>query len=129
MKDPVCGMAVNPDKAAAKAGFANQDFYFCSQGCAAKFREHPEKYLTGEKPQAAAAPASDADYACPRHPEVRQKGPGSSPSCGMALESETLPASHGQTEYTCPMHPEMVRSEPGNCPICGMALRLRNVKL
>lgn len=28
----------------------------------------------------------DAIYTCPMHPEVRQKGPGSCPKCGMALE-------------------------------------------
>lgn len=28
----------------------------------------------------------DATYTCPMHPEVRQKGPGSCPLCGMALE-------------------------------------------
>jgi cation transport ATPase len=31
--------------------------------------------------------ASDLpDYTCPMHPEVRQKGPGTCPKCGMALE-------------------------------------------
>ncbi|MCB1051175.1 MAG: copper-translocating P-type ATPase [Acidobacteria bacterium] len=29
-------------------------------------------------------------YTCPMHPEIRQKGPGSCPKCGMALEPETL---------------------------------------
>lgn len=33
----------------------------------------------------------EAIYICPMHPEVRQKGPGSCPICGMALEPE-LPA-------------------------------------
>ncbi len=28
----------------------------------------------------------DAEYTCPMHPEIRQKGPGSCPICGMALE-------------------------------------------
>ena len=35
-------------------------------------------------------PAAPADleriYTCPMHPEIRQKGPGSCPICGMALE-------------------------------------------
>jgi cation transport ATPase len=29
-------------------------------------------------------------YTCPMHPEVEQKGPGSCPKCGMALEPETV---------------------------------------
>ena len=33
------------------------------------------------------APADpEAEYTCPMHPEIRQKGPGSCPICGMALE-------------------------------------------
>ncbi|MGH9587929.1 MAG: YHS domain-containing protein [Acidobacteriaceae bacterium] len=100
VKDPVCGMTVNPEKAAAKAEFAGEDFYFCSQGCAAKFRENPERYLAADKP--AAAHTLEADYTCPMHPEVRQKGPGSCPKCGMALEPETISAPAAKVEYTCP---------------------------
>ncbi|MBN9617682.1 MAG: copper-translocating P-type ATPase [Acidobacteriales bacterium 59-55] len=127
VKDPVCGMTVNPEKAAAKAEFAGEDFYFCSQGCAAKFRENPERYLAADKPAPAPAHTLDIDYTCPMHPEVLQKGPGSCPKCGMALEPETISAPAAKVEYTCPMHPEIVRSEPGNCPICGMALEPREV--
>ena len=44
---------------------------------------------------AAASPATvshdvNAIYTCPMHPDVRQKGPGSCPICGMALEPETI---------------------------------------
>ena len=28
----------------------------------------------------------NAEYICPMHPEVRQKGPGKCPKCGMFLE-------------------------------------------
>ena len=66
-------------------------------------------------------------YICPMHPEIRQKGPGSCPKCGMALEPLVEPIPTTRTEYTCPMHPEIVRDEPGNCPICGMALEPRTV--
>jgi Heavy metal binding domain len=31
------------------------------------------------------APLSDTTYTCPMHPEVKQKGPGKCPKCGMAL--------------------------------------------
>jgi P-type Cu+ transporter len=65
-------------------------------------------------------------YVCPMCPEVRQVGPGPCPSCGMALEPESLLPTT-KIEYTCPMHPEIVRSEPGSCPICGMALEPRTV--
>ena len=65
---------------------------------------------------------ADAVYTCPMHPEVRQKGPGTCPKCGMALEPVVPPTRQQSVEYTCPMHPQIVRDRPGNCPICGMAL-------
>ena len=63
------------------------------------------------------------------HPEVRQTGPGSCPTCGMGLEPVTPSAPATGTEWTCPMHPEIVRDEPGSCPICGMAPEPRTVSL
>ena len=55
-------------------------------------------------------------------PEVREDEPVPCPVCGMALESEALPALQTGTRYTCPMHPEILEDKPGECPICGMAL-------
>jgi len=38
--------------------------------------------------KAVGAPTAQAKiYTCPMHPEVRQKGPGTCPKCGMALEA------------------------------------------
>jgi P-type Cu+ transporter len=129
--DPVCGMKVDPAKAAATLQHQEIDFYFCSSGCAAKFQADPDKYL---QPKPSAAPSHQVtnverqnEYVCPMHPEVRQKGPGSCPKCGMALEPATITAPVTRTEYTCPMHPQIVRSEPGNCPICGMVLEPREI--
>src|SRR5712664_447276 len=62
------------------------------------------------------------EYTCPMHPEVRQKGHGSCPKCGMALEPMAITPAAMKVEYTCPMHPQIVRDIPGSCPICGMAL-------
>src|SRR5436309_16136043 len=39
--------------------------------------------------------ADDRMYTCPMHPEVRQRGPGSCPICGMALELRTVGAVDG----------------------------------
>lgn len=129
--DPVCGMKVDPAKAAATIEHAGSMFYFCGQSCANKFKISPEQYTKPRStPTAALVPVPDkrddqAVYLCPMHPEVRQTGPGSCPKCGMALEPEVVVDSSSRTEYTCPMHPEIVRDQPGDCPICGMALESR----
>jgi Cu+-exporting ATPase len=126
--DPVCGMKVDPATAATTVDHQGTQFYFCSPGCAAKFRSEPDKYL---KPKQAATlmhqEIPQTDYICPMHPEVHKSGPGSCPRCGMALEPATVAAPLSRTEYTCPMHPQIIRDHPGNCPICGMALEPRDV--
>ncbi len=173
--DPVCGMTVEPAKAAGTATHAGQAYYFCSKHCLAKFEAEPERYVggaaangrpdesshgAGGHEQRGATHASqrdmnhaaerdarrvsgehkkggqagvpvlhrdDVEFTCPMHSEVRQKGPGACPKCGMALEPATVAPPVARTEWTCPMHPEIVRTEPGSCPICGMALEPRTV--
>src|ERR1700682_5672468 len=44
-KDPVCGMTVDPSKAAAKQEFQGNTYYFCSKRCAERFAKEPEKFL------------------------------------------------------------------------------------
>jgi Cu+-exporting ATPase len=126
--DPVCGMKVDPARAAAKVEYNGREFYFCSRGCAENFEREPERYLAGggsAETKAAAEPTA-GQYTCPMHPEIAEPAPGPCTKCGMALEP-TIPAPATRTEYTCPMHPEVVRTEPGACPICGMALEPRVV--
>jgi P-type Cu+ transporter len=83
VRDPVCGMTVDPQKAAGSVAYQGRTYYFCSSGCVAKFQAAPQKYLD-TKPIPPAA--RGVEYTCPMHPEVRQIGPGSCPKCGMALE-------------------------------------------
>ncbi|HEY8280243.1 MAG TPA: heavy metal translocating P-type ATPase, partial [Bdellovibrionota bacterium] len=83
LTDPVCGMKVSAETAKGHASYKEQDFYFCSLGCKAKFERSPESYL--QKKEVPSAEAK-VEYTCPMHPEVRQWGPGSCPICGMALE-------------------------------------------
>jgi Cu+-exporting ATPase len=84
VKDPVCGMTVDPRTARHRAEFEGHPYYFCSAHCREKFEAAPMRYL-GERPEPAAAPPGTI-YTCPMHPEVQQVGPGDCPKCGMALE-------------------------------------------
>lgn len=45
MTDLVCGMAVQPETAAAAWEHAGAVYYFCSVGCMERFRDDPEHYL------------------------------------------------------------------------------------
>jgi Cu+-exporting ATPase len=130
LKDPVCGMQVDPAQAIS-VDYNREKFYFCSQGCAAKFLADPGKYIQKNEvvppKEQLRGDKAKANYTCPMHPEVHKAGPGNCPKCGMALEPTTLEAATSPVEYTCPMHPQIVRHEPGNCPICGMTLEPRDV--
>jgi len=146
MIDPICGISVDPERAAGSYTYNGQTYYFCSLRCLAKFKEDPDKSLkastmghTADSPTQGHAhtqmPPSDTQkvagvaYVCPMDPDVRESKPGPCPKCGMALEPEAPAAPLVKTEYVCPMHPEIVGSEPGFCPICGMALEPRTVTL
>src|ERR1700685_1555852 len=98
-RDPICGMTIDPEKAAAKVEYDGATYYFCSQGCATHFQKAPEKFLRASG-KAGMAPSGDAREAAK---------PGSAPK-------------RNDVRYTCPMHPQIVQIGPGACPICGMAL-------
>jgi P-type Cu+ transporter len=152
VKDPVCGMNVEPGKGPSYE-FQGKTYFFCCPHCLEKFRADPNRYLAppaarpnrarpagpGEHahgpvqiavapaPSTANAAASGSGFTCPMHPEVRQPAQGPCPKCGMALEPVSPAPPAARTEYVCPMHPEIVRDAPGACPICGMALEPKTV--
>src|SRR6266851_2596383 len=110
-RDPVCGMMVVPEKAAAKAEHAGMTYYFCSKNCAERFSREPEKFLV-----APGTPGMDHGPAPGEHTAMRSSG-------AMAPRS----ADEKKVRYTCPMHPQIIRMGPGSCPICGMALEPMDV--
>ena len=87
VKDPVCGMTVDPATSKHRFEHHGETFHFCSAGCRTKFAADPAKYLAKDKAPEPELPAGTI-YTCPMHPEIRQVGPGSCPICGMALEPE-----------------------------------------
>ncbi len=54
VKDPVCGMEIDPKTAAGKSEYQGQTYYFCSAGCKKAFDKDPQKYVK--------APASGAQH-------------------------------------------------------------------
>ena len=84
--DPVCGMTISPDDAVGHVEHKGHMYYFCSESCLEQFRTDPERFVDSERKQPAALMDSEVEYTCPMHPQIRQKGPGTCPICGMALE-------------------------------------------
>jgi Cu+-exporting ATPase len=88
--DPVCGMTISPLDSVGTVEHLGHTYYFCNDSCLERFKANPDEFVGhGADTERAATHASadpDAEYTCPMHPEVRQKGPGSCPICGMALE-------------------------------------------
>ncbi len=91
VKDPVCGMIVNPATAKHRTEHEGETYYFCRAGCREKFMADPERYLAPAGASSEPVPEGTI-YTCPMHPEIRQVGPGSCPICGMALEPELVTA-------------------------------------
>lgn len=90
--DPVCGMKIDPKAAkGGKSHFEGKDYFFCSPKCKTKFDSAPNAYLHKKVPPVIVSNEyKERIYTCPMHPEIRQKGQGSCPLCGMALEPEEM---------------------------------------
>lgn len=43
-KDVICGMQVDPAKAAGSSEYQGATYYFCSLACNRKFDQNPEQY-------------------------------------------------------------------------------------
>jgi P-type Cu+ transporter len=132
--DPVCGMKVDPARAKATAEHRGKTFYFCSVGCAEKFRADPEKYLRTKEPVPAPLVQLDGVNSAPAHPQAaRQVAEKVGFLGGRSLSFDISPASSSGVStpeaphvsspvYVCPMDPEVRQDHPGACPKCGMAL-------
>jgi P-type Cu+ transporter len=137
VKDPVCGMTVDPRTAKHHVEHEGHDYHFCSAGCRAKFVADPGRYAEAGKhmakdpvcgmdvdPHATAHRAEHAGrtyhFCCAgcRSKFLADPGRYIAPEEAGATAA---PLPEG-TIYTCPMHPEIRQVGPGSCPICGMAL-------
>ena len=44
VKDPVCGMMIEPNDAVGESDYNGQRYYFCSQECKSEFDENTAEY-------------------------------------------------------------------------------------
>lgn len=100
--DPVCGMLVDPDAAAAQVAYQGTTYYFCSDGCRREFEAHPARYASraaSDGARLAPPAASVPDVPPERHePPFTKSGGMVAPKFGAAgsggAEYERLPEAH-----------------------------------
>ena len=129
VRDPVCGMTVDPATNSRHSEHEGREFHFCSERCSERFKADPSLFLDAKDPvcgmtvdRATAAHVAnhqgDRFYFCSTGCETKFTA---DPNKYLGDRPAPEPMPEG-TEYTCPMHPEIVQEGPGDCPICGMAL-------
>ncbi len=89
-RDPFCGMTVDTERAAARETHGGKEFFFCSPGCAAKFRASPERFLSSSAAPAV-RPSLPSLGALPSMPAAAPPAE-RDPVCGMAVDPRTAPA-------------------------------------
>src|ERR1041385_8439525 len=57
VRDPVCGMTIDSEKAIAHARFGGETYYFCSTECHRAFEADPARFSAAASRSAAASPA------------------------------------------------------------------------
>ena len=140
VRDPVCGMAVDPVTSTIRHDHAGTTYYFCGEGCRTKFKTAPSRFLTDDASDEATTPTVDPVCGMAVDPStstIRHDHAGTTyhfccdgcrtkfradPERYLRAEAEDTSPPPPGTWFICPMDPEVREPEPGACPQCGMAL-------
>ncbi len=98
--DPICGMTVDPAKAAGQYGYKGKAYYFCSVSCVERFRADPEKALNKKSLNVISMPSPRKSL--PMMQPVQQGE--IDPVCGMTVQPATAAGSYeygGKKYYFC----------------------------
>lgn len=98
VKDPVCGMMVDPDAAAGRSTHDGVEYSFCSVGCLEQFEANPASFV-GPSAKPTSRVADDAAVPLEQHDQTYTKAGGMvAPRFGSAgsggAEFERLPERH-----------------------------------
>jgi len=109
IKDPVCGMHVNVDKAKFTYEYDGVQYLFCCSGCKDTFERNPSTFLKIRN-------------------TVELQGQTHKHRMSVSMPI-VKPSPSSESTYICPMCSEVQATKPGACPSCGMALQLRNITI
>ncbi|VAW16309.1 Lead, cadmium, zinc and mercury transporting ATPase; Copper-translocating P-type ATPase, partial [hydrothermal vent metagenome] len=134
IRDPVCGMNVDPNADKPSQNFEGHQYHFCSDKCADKFAAAPKEYIKAKD----LVCGMEVNRASAKH-MIRHNGEQvyfCSNGCQTKFEADPKQYDDGPpkvatapkgTIFTCPMHPEIEQEGPGECPLCGMALEPKGI--
>ena len=105
--DPICGMTVEPDKAAGRHHYKGETYLFCGVSCLERFRADPERALSRKPATHITSPLTPPPTSSSRKPlpmmmPVSQGE--TDPVCGMTVQPSTAAGRHefqGKTYYFC----------------------------
>ncbi|MBH0201770.1 MAG: heavy metal translocating P-type ATPase [Nitrospira sp.] len=98
--DPICGMTVDPARAAGRYDYKGTTYYFCALSCLERFRTDPDRAMNKKPLNIITMPTSRKPL-----PMMVQAAPGEiDPVCGMTVQPATAAGSYeyrGKTYYFC----------------------------
>lgn len=117
--DPVCGMTVEPGRAAGTSEYRGESWYFCNAGCKERFDREPERFASradddqllrasaaaGVTPTGDVTPGAIGEHSGPhggRRDDVT--APAVDPVCGMTVAPDEAAGTseyEGTTYYFC----------------------------
>src|SRR6266571_4174276 len=117
VRDPVCGMSVDPATAKEKVELMGTTYYFCSAACRSTFEKYPDRYAAQvAQLEHAGQPHSHVTAAMPGG-EMERHGSAVDPVCGMKVDTdraEYRSFQKGETYYFCSAGcKESFDSDPG----------------
>jgi YHS domain-containing protein/uncharacterized membrane protein YraQ (UPF0718 family) len=105
VRDPVCGMSVDPAGSTEQVEYNDATYYFCSAGCRSKFEKDPARYTTQV---AQLEPAGHLGHshvmAATPGGQMERHTPAIDPVCGMSVDTdhaEYRSFQKGETYYFC----------------------------
>ena len=105
VRDPVCGMSIDPQTAAERVEYMGTTHYFCSTGCWSKFEKDPARYTAHvAQLEPAGHQVHSRVVATTPGGEMERHESAIDPVCGMSVDpdqAEYRSFQNGETYYFC----------------------------